>query len=533
MDQALIQRKYNPRLSMEAAGNPYPRRHGQAENKKRIRMMNTSPCRKIPLMLLISLLALLLPVVEVAAQVILNPGRALEIAMENSPAIKRAGLNLERSQASLSAQKAALKSNFSLSLTPLNYRQYQVFDDLFSTWYTTETKESYGTFRVVQPIKWTDGTLSLVNRFSWKDAYSGYQNQTSKTYSNDIYISLEQPIFTYNRRALELRELELNLERTALSYAIQRLDVEWRVMQGFFDVYKRKMNVGIAAEELENRRQSYRIMKNKVEAGIAKREELYQAELDMAKSKSTSQNQEVALENALDEFKLLLGLSVYESVDITYDVTHRPIEIDLEKAIAHGLEYRMELSQRSIDIANAELDLERTSALNEFWGSINVAYGSIGTDEKFENIYDAPEKNQQFSLSLEVPLWDWGEKKSRIKASKAVIENNKLQMEDDRNNIIIDIRRAYRDLQNLVIQIEIAEQNVRNAQLTYDINLERYENGDLTSMDLNLFQTQLSQAKTGLVEALIDYRLALLNMKIQSLWDFEANRSVVTTGEEG
>ncbi len=82
-------------------------------------------------------------------------------------------------------------------------------------------------------------------------------------------------------------------------------------------------------------------------------------------------------------------------------------------------------------------------------------------------------------------------------------------------------------MQKLVSQIEIARQNVRNAQLTYDINLERYKNGDLTSMDLNLHQTQLSSTKQGLVGTLINYKLALLNIKILSLWDFENDQPVL------
>ena len=204
------------------------------------------------------------------------------------------------------------------------------------------------------------------------------------------------------------------------------------------------------------------------------------------------------------------------------------MEVDLNSAIEHGLKYRMELRQRKIDIENARYNLIQTSALNEFKGNVSLNYGIIGTDEQFGNIYDAPTKNQRFSISFDIPLWDWGEKKSRIKASQAVVKNRQLSLEDERNNIIIGIRQAYRSLINLQNQVEIARQNVRNAQLTYDINLERYKNGDLTSMDLNLFQTQLSQKKMGLVEALINYKLALLNLKIQSLWDFEKNRSVLS-----
>ncbi|OQX75163.1 MAG: hypothetical protein B6D64_12195, partial [Bacteroidetes bacterium 4484_276] len=102
-----------------------------------------------------------------------------------------------------------------------------------------------------------------------------------------------------------------------------------------------------------------------------------------------------------------------------------------------------------------------------------------------------------------------------------------IDIQTQRDNIIINIRQIYRNLNNLILQIEIAEQNEKNAQLTYEINLERYRNGDLTSMDLELFQNQLSEKKMNLANALINYKLELINMKIQSLWDFENNTSFV------
>ena len=60
-----------------------------------------------------------------------------------------------------------------------------------------------------------------------------------------------------------------------------------------------------------------------------------------------------------------------------------------------------------------------------------------------------------------------------------------------------------------------------NAQLTYDLNNERYKNGDLTGMDLNLFQNQLSEKQLAYTNSLISYKLELLNLKIQTLYDFE------------
>ncbi|MCR4439484.1 MAG: TolC family protein [bacterium] len=460
-------------------------------------------------------------------QRVLTLQEALDIAMQQSPDIQRSQLNLQRSSESLNAQKAALKSQFSLSITPADYRNERVFNSFFSRWNTNETKTSSGTFTISQPIKWTDGTLALINRFAWQDAYSEFQHTRSKTFSNNLYLSWQQPIFTYNRTEMALRRLELDLEDAALSYAIRKLALERSVAQAFFDVYRNKMSLEIAREELANQGQSYQIIKNKVDAGLSALEELYQAELNLSTSKSNVENKQVALENSLDSFKQLIGVSLFEEIAVQADITHQPVQVDLQKALDHGLQWRMELRQARIDIETSQFDLVQASATNEFRGDVTVSYGVIGTDERLANIYEVPTKNQRFSLSLEIPLWDWGEKKSRIKSAEAVVKTRELSLEEERNNILIAIRQVYRNLQNLESQIEIARQNVRNAQLTYDINLERYKNGDLTSMDLQLYQNQLSQKKLALVDGLISYKIELLNMKIQSLWDFERNESVV------
>lgn len=465
--------------------------------------------------------------VALSAQQTITLEQALEIARKNSPEIRQTQFNLIRSQENLTAQKAGLKSRFSLNLTPFEFTQDRTFNDYFSEWFTTKNKQSSGQLSVNQPIPWTDGTLALMNNFSWQDYYSEVQDENRASFRNNLYVQYTQPFFTHNRTKLALREMELDLENTQLSFAIQQLALERQVADAFYSVYQNRMSLEIAREELENQRQSYEIIKNKVDAGLSAKEELYQAELNLATSESNVYNQQVLLENGLDQFKRLIGMSLFEEIDVLTDISLRPVEVTLQKAIDHGLAHRMELRQRKINIESAQFSLIRTKAQNEFRGDVTMAYGLIGTDEEFNTMYDNPTKNQKYSLSFNIPLFDWGAKKARIKASEATIQSRELSLEDENNNIIISIRQVFRNLINLENQIKIAEQNERNAQLTYDINLERYRNGDLTSMDLSLFQNQLSQKKLNSMQALINYRLEVLNMKIQSLWDFERNESVV------
>ncbi len=482
--------------------------------------------KKIRTSLLI-LILLLTNMLSSSAQTGLTLEQALSIAETNSPTIKKTRLNLIRSQENLNAQNAALKSNFSLTVNPIGYNQSRNFNDLISKWNTTTTTTSYGVFTVSQPIVLTDARISLTNSFGYTDSYSEYANITTKGFSNNLTLSIDQPLFTYNRTKLQLKELQLALENAQLNYAIQLLSLENNVTQAFYAVYQAQQSLDIADQAYQNMQKSYEISKNKVNAGISAQSEIFQAEVNLATTRSDYENKQVAFENAKDNFKILVGMDLYDDIIVIPNIAVDTVKVDIAFAIDQGLANRMELRQSQISIETSEFDLIQTKALNEFKGDLGLSIGLSGDNPKLGNIYAKPTDNQNVALSLTIPLWDWGERKSRIKASEATIESNKIDFTSEQNNIILNIRQTYRNLNNLKNQIEIAEQSVKNAQLTYDLNLEKYKNGDLTGMDLNIYQNQLSENKLNYTNSLISYKLELLNLKIQTLYDFEKKQPVI------
>lgn len=461
------------------------------------------------------------------AQEALTLEKALKISETGSPDLQLSLLNLERSQKNLEAQRAALKSRLSLDVTPVNYSNNRRFDTRVSEWYTNESWTSNARFLISQPILPTDGTISLSNDFGWQNSTSDANNVTSKRFYNNLYLNLNQPLFTYNRLKVQLKELELNLENANINYALQRLNLEKNVTQFFYNVFMAQKNLAIAQEELTNTQKSYDIIKNKVDAGLAAKEEFYQAELNLATSKSTLQNNEVNFENAKDQLKLYLGMDLYEDILVLADVEANPVKVDLDKAIENGLDSRMELRQREIDIETSQFAMIETKSLNEFRGDMNLRFGFSGDNENIGQVYKSPTRSPSVNIGFNIPIFDWGEKKARIAAQEATIKSQELNLSEEKKQIIIGIRQVYRNLRNQLNQIEIAKQSETNAQLTYEINLERYQNGDLTSMDLNLFQTQLSSKKLELAQSLINYKIELLNLKIQSLYDFETGQPIL------
>ena len=224
-------------------------------------------------------------------------------------------------------------------------------------------------------------------------------------------------------------------------------------------------------------------------------------------------------------------MPLYEDIEVAIDIEVSPVAIDLLQAVQSGLNSRMELRQREIDIKLADLQMIQTKSLNEFRGDISLSVGIIGDHRRFENIYDNPTQNPRVAISLTVPIFDWGEKRARVRAQQVAQTLAKLEQENLRIDIELEVRQTWRRLENLRTQIDIAEKSVRNAQLTYDINQTRYREGDLTGMEISQFQTQLSNRRMAYSQALINYKIELRNLKILTLYDFENETPIVPIRE--
>jgi len=464
-----------------------------------------------------------------SAQVMLTIEKALDIAEENNPSMKTQKLNLERSLYNLAAQRASLKPQFTLSTDPFGYSRTRRLDNRTSQWYTNTVVSSSANFTASLPILLTDGAFSLNNTLSWQNNQSQLDGGTnaSKAFSNNLNIRYDQPLFTYNKQKMALDRLEFDYENAGIRYALQRLSTELSITQQFYNVYMAENNLQISQAELKNTQTNYNIVKAKVDAALSAKEELFQAEVNLATALSNVETYTTALEDAKDVLKQTLGMTLSEDISVEAVIDVSPILIDLSKAVECGLSSRKELRQREIAIELADFDLTVIKAQNEFNGNLSLSVGITGDNAAFTNIYDNAVSSPRIAVSFAIPIFDWGQRKARIQASKTAKTIAQLDYENQKVSIELEIRQTLRSLDNMRTQIGIQEKNVENTQNTYNLNQIRYSEGDLTGLEISQYQAQLSNARTSLIQAKIRYKIGLLNLKILTLYDFDNNKPIV------
>ncbi len=323
-----------------------------------------------------------------------------------------------------------------------------------------------------------------------------------------------------------MRQIEMNYENARISYALQMLNVERNITSQFYSLFVSQQNLAISESELENAEKNFNIIKDKVEADLVTKDEYYQAELNLAQSRSSLENQRVSLENAKDNFKQALGIPLEEDIIVVCDIEADPVYVDINKALESATTTRLELRQRQISREQQEMSMVQVKDNDSFSGNISLSLGIMGDSEDFNHVYDNPTNNPRIAISFSVPIFDWGARKARIKAAEIERKMFELSAEEELKSIEMNVRSTCRSLDNLLGQISIAEQSQKNAQLTYDLNEERYRNGELTGMQMNQFQTQLSNSKMSYTQAIINYKVQLLNLKILTLYDFEKDEPV-------
>ncbi|MFR9619914.1 MAG: TolC family protein [Rikenellaceae bacterium] len=464
-----------------------------------------------------------------AAPIELTLEKAIELSVTQSPSLLTSELNLERYEMLLNAQRASLKSKFSLTVDPFKYSNSRYMDSRTSEWYTNESMSSSSTFSISQPIMLTGSTISLNNKFGWQNnisAIDGGSTTSSASFTNSLYLTLSQPLFTYNEYKYELLEIEMDYENAKISYAITRMNMEQSIISQFYSLYMSQQNITILEEELDNARQNYDIINEQVSLDMVSRSELFQAELNVLNAESSLENKILSLESSKDQFKQTLGIPLSEDIVAVAEIEDSYVPIDMELAVRNALTNRLELRQREITNANAEISLMTTKDNGSFSGDLSLSIGLMGDDETFGYMYNTPTTSPSVSLSLSIPIFDWGARRSRIKAQELQMDMNEIDEEQELLDIEIEVVQSCRTINNLVRQIEISKSSLKNAQLTYDLNVENYRAGEITGMEMDEFQSQLSSQKLSLAQSMIDYKLELIELKVLSLYDFEKREPI-------
>jgi len=476
---------------------------------------------------------------------VLTLEESLNIALGKSYQVKQLEQSLINSRMNLQAARASFKSNGQLFFSSLpNYQQSERQTPLPGGAFAFDRQKFMNLqadLFVNQPVPTTDGVFSLVGSLQRFQQYGTFEEfgvdpitglpfsvtrTDPKDYSPTLRLQFRQPLFTYNRLKTGYKRADLNLENTVQTYSRSQLDIIYNVTTGFYNLFRAQQQLEIDRAQVQQSENAHRLAKLKQQAGLFPELEVLRLEVEVANARNTLTNSEANLQRIEDNFKLQIGLPIEESVQGNTEVTYRPIAVALEKALSEALQRRTELRSDEISVQLSEISVRETDAASEVRGELFLSYGIFNRREKFRDAFQDFSNDRRATFELTMPLWDWGKNGAEVQAAQASLESNRLTKQNRLDLIKQEIRDAVRSLQSSQQRLEISRRSEELAEKSYKISLLKFENGDLSSQDLALEQNRLTQAKTNSLNAIIDYKQALADLRRKTLWDFETDTPV-------
>lgn len=477
----------------------------------------------------ISLFMLFCQVVYAQTSPVYTLQECIDIALKKSIAVKQLKQGLVQSEMSLKSARAGFKSNSELvfSSLPTYQRTEQKIPIPGGFRFAQQDNVTYqGNLYINKPIPLLDGTFSLVGsmeRFD-QNLSDSFSNATkSTTYSPNLTMQYRQPLFTYNRLKTGVKRAELNLEESTASYSRNQLDLIYNITTGFFNLFKAQRQVGIDKAQVEQSQNAYNIGRMKQQAGLLAEVDVLRLEIDLANAQNSLSTSQALLEQNQDSFKNLIGLEISDAIKVVAGLEYAPVSVSFEAAIDKALQYRTELRSDEIAIELSELNVIETDARREIKGELYARFGLLNRADEFNDAFRDFNDDRSVIVSMTVPLWDWNQNAYSVQSQNASLMSKKLAQADRIRSIKIELRSAVRNLKSADKRVQITRRSEDLAQKNYRISLLKFENGDLSSQELALEQTRLTTAKTNYLNAIIDYKQALADLRRKTLWDFEKN----------
>ena len=163
----------------------------------------------------------------------------------------------------------------------------------------------------------------------------------------------------------------------------------------------------------------------------------------------------------------------------------------------------------------------RDSANAGLKADIYLRFGLTQTADKLGSAYKRPLDQQYVSLSVALPILDWGRGKGKVRVARSNRDLVYTQVEQDKTDFELNIRKLVKQFNLQAQRVRIAARTDETAQRRSDVARKLYLLGKSTILDLNASITEKDQARRNYITALYNYWSLYYTLRSLTLFDFE------------
>ena len=424
--------------------------------------------------------------------------------------------------------KANRLPSLTLNMTPAQYnrditKRYDSEQDL-DIYRSQQSFYAYGNLAIKQNFDLTGGTFYLDTELGYMRSF-GSNSYTQYT-SVPIRVGYSQSLVGYNPFRWERKIEPLKYEKIKKEYIYNAEQVSEQATTYFFELAMAQAEYDLAKENVASSDTLYRIGMQRLKIASISRADLLTLKLDVVNARNTLQNAESSLKRAM--FSLASFLNLEKNTEIRLVLPSRPGEltIPVDAALDAARTNNPNFLGLRQDVLEAEQSVDKTKKEAMFNAQINA---SVGFNQVSKNIQDAYKNLQQqeiVSLSVSIPLVDWGVRKGKHNIAKNNLLVTETSAKQKELTVEEDVIMTVGDFNIQQALIGSAEEAVDLAETAYSETKQRFMIGkaDINSLTLSLNRQQ--EAQRNYISALQNYWLSYYKIRKLTLHDFETGVSL-------
>lgn len=424
--------------------------------------------------------------------------------------------------------KANRLPSLTLNLTPAEYyrditKRYDSNQDL-DVYRSQQSFSASGNLAVQQNFDLTGGTFYLQSQL-------GYMRNFGETTFNQftsvpIRLGYSQDLIGYNPFKWERRIEPLKYEKVKKEFVYNVESVSVQTATHFFNLAMAQAEYDLAKENMASTDTLYKIGVQRQKIAAISKADLLTLKLDVVNARNTLQNKASALKRAMFSLVSFLNLDKNTVVEIDLPVKPQELVVPVDKALALAHENNPQLLELKQNILEAERNVDKTKKESRFNAKVNASIGFNQVAENFGDVYHKPMQQDLVSVSVSIPLVDWGVRKGKYNMARNNLNVVKISSRQDEISLDEEVIMTVNDFNIQQSLITSAEEALDLSIMAYNETRQRFIIGkaDINSLTLSLNRQQ--EAQQNYISALQNYWLNYYKIRRLTLFDFATGMSL-------
>ena len=322
-----------------------------------------------------------------------------------------------------------------------------------------------------------------------------------------------QPVFAGGGILANYEASRLGAQIAQLDESTAAMDLVLEVKVAYFNILRAQRILDVARQSVEQLQAHRDTAQNFFDVGVIPRNDLLQAEVELANGRQFLTRSENALEMAKSKFNTILRRDIGAPVRIEDILEDRPLTLTLEMCSAAALENRPEIHSLLLKVNQADSMVNVSKS--EYYPSVNLV-GNYARYGDTPGVAGSPYKDQESWAVMAVAnwnFWEWGKTGNRV----AVGVSRKNQADDAlthvRDQIALEVKNAFLQANEAKTQLRVTQKSVEQAQENFRINSERYHEQVGTATEVIDAQTLVTKAMSDNSNALGDLNISLARLE--------------------